>query len=357
MVSPADVAVDVQVGGLPPGGEAWLTLLRDCDGDGWGDPKGTASCVSPVGEPVPLQAGPDRSPAWRDLDLGVVRSLSLTSATFWVQVSLTREGTGPTARLGVGTDPCAPIGCRPGVPDTTPGSGVPAPTASASTAWVWSKEAGSRAIPGAATGVAWKDGSLLLVTSGPGAVSSGVAEAAGLYEVTLEGRRSLVQAATPGTTPLAPFSGRGRVGFVESGPQGSTLVSCKARKCDRVPLSTGLVQVLRVSDKDLVGLSFDLGAPDLVRLDPSTGRTESLGLAPGAWATLLGRPGTTEGVLPYVDRLGADGWDLVLLDAAGAVTPTVLGGPGDQVLPAWRPDGGALAYLAPARTAAKERNP
>jgi hypothetical protein len=84
---------------------------------------------------------------------------------------------------------------------------------------------------------------------------------------------------------------------------------------------------------------------------------KSLGFDPSLYEVIFRSPKGNSAIVAFVDNSGRNGWDLELVDATGKHVKDVQTRPEDDLLPAWKPSGGGLAFLAEVEAKIKEKKP
>ncbi|MCP4661509.1 MAG: hypothetical protein GY856_39410 [bacterium] len=223
-------------------------------------------------------------------------------------------------------------------------------------------------VPGTrgSSGVAWLDGETLLVTA------AGVADegslAAGLYLVPLKPNAQPERLWSPGDGgpgAVAPLAlGHGRAAFVRQapGPQriGAesevawlTVLRIKGREIEhRVPLPYKVHQLVAASSKGKAVLALSLGVADnqpmffVVNLAEEGSEPEVLGFSTALYQSLMREPGGERSVVAFENAFAGQGWQLVVAEGTRLTRDLVKREGRHDLAPAWRPQGGELAYLA-----------
>lgn len=203
-------------------------------------------------------------------------------------------------------------------------------------------------VPGTrgATGAAWDGPNAVLVTLGARSAEPG------LYRIDLA---TLVRTPlykpirdTELVAPLALPSSRDRTSAVVEEREGvSTLLVLSGGKVQRnIPLGASVHQLLRSdpSGQEVLGVRRGLTGVELFTVALTTGLEITGGDAPLLLAFMRASSDGL-GVLDYEDVATADGWELLLIDQGGKPLRELLVGPGHDLLPSWRNDGGELLYL------------
>lgn len=372
----------VEIGGIPPGTRVRLAVLRDCDLDG--EPEESAECP-PLLRRTSSPANAD-SVVFEELVIGDLEKEpgKLADVALWLRVGRPGSDLARWARFGYVADPCSFwstvfetfLGgrCDPGLSqalrrhrgleslvdrtfevrliDTTVVGSAPTP------------------IPGTrgATGVAWSDAQTLLVTIAAtvSANHGADAEEPGLYRITPTGdqERNLLWRPEDGGRPTAPYPlPGGRTAFVRqslgTGVQDGLGGRVKAflsvldeddTMAAEYPLPRKIHRfVAHDSDGEQL-LALSLGEaenqPDFLRIDLTSGEVTSLGYHHALYHAALRSPVGPRAVVAFENAYGNYGWDLVLVDGDGQMVREVQMRPGHDLMPAWRPTGGVVAYLA-----------
>ncbi|MES1243878.1 MAG: hypothetical protein ABUT39_19895 [Acidobacteriota bacterium] len=363
----------IRVAGIPRGERARLQVLQDCDGDGRPDLRGTAGCASPLHEwdsvPADFDGVSDR------LDFQALRGQGRelpADRKLWLRASRPGSSQGLYALFGLVKDPCTlwqsllasfqRSPCRLGLAQAL----LRHRGAAAWRNGLYEVRLADLAadplrpvsVPGTrgATGLAWLDGGTLLVTLAPAAgparllrapVAGG--EAKVLWEAPAGDARI---AAAPLALPA------GRVAFVRQSPGAATAVlsvweNGGVDPARDVELPGGIHQLVAADPAGREILALALGAEDnrpvFLRVDLAERSVESLGFHPALYQTLFSAPGgeaAPVAIIAFEDNSGQNGWDLALVDASGRLVREVQTRRENDLLPAWRPGGGALAFLA-----------
>ncbi|HEX4965270.1 MAG TPA: hypothetical protein VF173_30960 [Thermoanaerobaculia bacterium] len=210
-------------------------------------------------------------------------------------------------------------------------------------------------VPGTrgATGFAWLNSETLLVTIAPSDGSSR------LLRVSLNGESTKVLWEVPRgdarfvTAPLALPGGR--VAFVRQSLGASTALLSIWDKRDvdaahDLELPGGIHQLVAVDPEGKEILALTLGVeenhPAFLRINLEARSIENLGFHPALYQAIFSSPRGDSAIVAIEDNSGQTGWDLFLVGAAGRLRDKVQARPQDDLLPAWRPDGGEVAFLA-----------
>ena len=220
-------------------------------------------------------------------------------------------------------------------------------------------------VPGThnATGVAWQDENTLLVTirrrsteerllepKRPGAADPG------LYRFDLKtGKREKLLTPAPGYTFLAPIAVDKDCIVVMSqgaaidseGNAGFLMIWRHGKIIRKYPMRRTLMQMISVDPKtmQLVAYSRWRRNPAILLIDLSTGQLTDLGFTPHLYHAAMHSPRDPVTALALEDNATSNGWEIVLVDDKGELADELAVGPGHNFLPAWRKDGGELAYI------------
>jgi hypothetical protein len=211
-------------------------------------------------------------------------------------------------------------------------------------------------VPGTrgATGLAWLDDRTLLVTIAPTAGPSR------LLLVYLSGEHAEILWEVPcgeearlATAPLSLPDGR--VAFVrQSWGASNALLSVWEKGAVNptrdIELPGGIHQLVAVAPEGKEILALTLGPeenqPAFLRIDLAARSVENLGFHPALYQALFSSPKGNGAIIAFEDNSGKTGWDLALVDAAGKLISDVQARPQDDLMPAWQPGGGRVAFLA-----------
>jgi hypothetical protein len=223
-------------------------------------------------------------------------------------------------------------------------------------------------VPGTrgATGAAWASARSLLVTLGrvendalaTGGGPSKLAQP-GLYRIEVaSGRRELLVSSGDGEILAAPFAVRpGYMVFVrervvagDDGTVASLAVWKRGRVIREIPLRQTIHQILAADPTRPSVLAYSRwqGVPALLRIDLDTGAVTHLGFPAQLFHAVTRAPGGTHAVVAIQDNAGYNGWDLILVDGKGHLAEELIVGPGEDLMPAWRPGGTEITYLGQA---------
>ncbi|HYU35482.1 MAG TPA: hypothetical protein VEW48_25290 [Thermoanaerobaculia bacterium] len=369
----------IRVAGIPRGEPAHLQVLQDCDGDNRPDLQGTATCKNPLQEwdssPADAEGVEDR------LDFQALRAAGKeipADQRLWLRASRKGSSHALYALFGLVKDPCSlwqsflatfqrgP--CRLGlVQALLQHRGAPA--------WKSGRYEVRRldlasepfrpvSVPGTqgATGVAWLDERTLLVTVAP------VTGPSRLLRVSLADGKTDVLWEAPGDDPrlaIAPLAlPGGRIAFVRQaqGASSALLSLWENGSFDTsrdLELPGGMHQLAASDPTGQEILALTLGVEEsqraFLRIDLAARRVENLGFHPALYQAVFSSPKGDRAIVAFEDNSGQTGWDLALVDAAGKFVKDVQVRPEDDLLPAWQPDGGGLAFLAEVES--KEKKP
>lgn len=223
-----------------------------------------------------------------------------------------------------------------------------------------------------ATGAAWESDGTLLVTRAATLDANGAPLAGGapaeLVRLRLGGEAPPERlwappeggAANGGTVPAAPLAlGCGRVAFAiqtqhgepPPGEAAARVVRLDGRKIDaEVAVPYRVHQLLASADngRRVLALSLGVGAnrPTFLEIDFKTGGFEIVGYDHALYHAAMRSPGAAVSAVAFEDNSGHHGWEIVLVGADGEVVGDVARREGEDLLPAWRGDGGELLWLA-----------
>ncbi len=223
-----------------------------------------------------------------------------------------------------------------------------------------------------ATGVAWADDATLLVTRAPAAREKAGADIGpGLYRIPLDGKPQLLWKPDDELSPAAPLAlGDGRIAFVRQSLTGEPLEDENAVvflslwdhgvvKLDALSLPYRIHQLLASADGGRRILALTLGIrsnrPLFLLVDLGDAETPPSVKVEGyhhvlyhaAMRAPTGGRAAGLSAIAFEDNSGRWGWDLVLVGRDGQwVRDLVRRKRKDDLMPAWRPDGKELAFLA-----------
>jgi hypothetical protein len=124
-------------------------------------------------------------------------------------------------------------------------------------------------------------------------------------------------------------------------------------------LPGGIHQFVAADSEGKAILALTLGAeesqPAFLRIDLTARSIENLGFDPALYNAVFSSPKGNYAIDSFFDNSDQNGWDLALVDASGKLLKDVQTRPEDDLLPAWKPSGGGLAFLA--EVEAKEKKP
>ncbi len=397
--------MDIEVRGLAEGETVFFEVLRDCDNDGIPERQGRAACKSPVKR---WQSPPADARGLRtELDFeSLVPALpkDAPNVHLWLRASRTEDGEdAELAPFGLVRDACGLWEslvdvffngeCDPGLLQALRRHKGPAGledvTFEVRRLAVASHEPADEPaqVPGTlgATGLDWVDASTLLVTRSPvflevpavlkkDELASEVPP--GLYRLRI---RDAPDDATEDATqeesellwkptkddklmPAAPFAlADGRIVFVRQSLFGDPdvdeaaavfLVLLEDRKVTaEIPLPYRVHQVLAQSEdgKELLALTLGVRSnrPLLLRVNLEEKAADIVGYHHGLYHAAMRSPDGKTAAISMDDASGRWGWELVLVDEKGEwVADLVHRKDLHDLMAAWRPGGGELAYLA-----------
>lgn len=357
----------IRVAGIPRGESVRLQVLQDCNDDHRPDLQGTAVCKSPLHEwdsaPAEAEGVSDR------LDFQALRAPLPADRKLWLRASRKGSSQALYALFGLVKDPCSlwqsllatfqRSPCRLGLAQALLRHRGAA-------AWksgryeVRRLDLGTEpfqpvSVPGTkgATGLAWLDDRTLLVTVAPPAGPSRLlrvplsgGDAKVLWEASGEDARLAV-------APLALPDGR--IAFVRQALGASSALLSVWEKGNVDPardleLPGGIHQLAASDAEGREILALTLGAeenqPAFLRIDLAARSVENLGFHPALYHAVFGSPKGDRAIVAFEDNSGQKGWELALVDASGKLLQDVQSRPEDDLLPAWQPGGGGVAFLA-----------
>jgi hypothetical protein len=385
----------IDVGGIPQGQTVRLLILQDCHGTHKPDLQGEGGCRSPLYERDSKKA--DERNVVRDrLEFQALEKEGAAlphGRALWLLASRpgSRRGVGVLALFGLVDDPCtlwtgfletfhlgscsatavrqslrhhrgplALAGKMFEVRRLAPaGDGRPVSVA------------GTRG----ATGVSWQDASTLLVTVAlTGGPDVGEASRTALLRVSLRGGEPTVlwSSASSEGLAVAPLAlPGGGVAFVRQrlsaedrsdGRPTAVLSTWEEGKVDLtkdLPLPFRIHQLVASSANGQSILALTLGVgdnqPGFVQIDLAERMVLNLGYGNSLYQAAMHSPKGDTSVVSLEDNSGQTGWDLVLVDGKGNWVKDLQVRPEDDILPAWRPDGAEIAYLAEIERAGKQK--
>ncbi len=390
--------MDVEVRGITPGQPVHIEILRDCNADRRPDLKSdTDCCKSPIAS-WDSEPANDLGQVRAEIDFATRKGTLPENVGLWVRVTrIPNDGLADLAPFGLLQNPCdlwtslvdTFFGgdCDPGLTralwphrgpddleavifevrrlkmDPVPGAAELPETLE---------------VPGTlgATGVAWMDNATLIVTRGssPSEGFSVIGQekpvAAGLYRIPLGGEPALLWRSEAGDVlPTAPLAlPGGRIAFVRQSlapepletvghdaPTTAILSIWKDGSLEprEVPLPYHIQQLLKADDDGRQILALTLGFRssrplflhiDLRGAEPSV---EAVGYDHSLYLAALRAPGGQVSVIAIDDVSGRFGWDLSLIRPGDEIPQHLVHRKGrHDLMPAWRPDGKELAYLA-----------
>jgi hypothetical protein len=360
----------IRVKKIPQGETVHLQVLQDCSGDDRPDLQGTARCASPLYEwnsaPADAKGVSDR------LDFQALRAKGHefpANRRLWLRASRNGSRQAHYALFGLVKDPCALWqslvdafrrgSCRLGLAHVL--LRHRGATARESNHYevrhldLSKKRFQPITVLGTrgATGLAWLDDRTLLVTIAPSVGHSR------LLRVPLSGGCAEVLWEAPcgdtrlATAPLALPGGR--VAFVRQAPGASSALLSVWEKGSVDPardleLPSGIHQLVASDREGKEILALTLGAeenqPAFFRIDLAARSVENLGFHPALYQAVFNSPKGDSAIIAFEDNSGQAGWDLALVNASGKLLKKVQTRPEDDLLPAWKPDGGGVAFLA-----------
>lgn len=367
----------IEVGGLSRGETVRLAVLQDCDGDG--RPDDDESC------PLLLERASAEADArgvvsdeilYADLEAGP--GTSAENRGLWLRVRRPGGVQARWARFGYVEDPCSLwstvvdtfLGgeCNPGLTQALRQHRGPSTLEDVTFEVRWidveSAEARPRQVSGSrgATGVAWEDPETLLVTIAPTAGVDPGEETLppGLYRFGLDGgapTRLWHPADAYWPTAPHPLPGeriafvRQRFGIHDDGrpPAYLSVLAPDGEVVADHPLHRKIHQVLAHDLEGEAVLALTLGEaenrPAFLRIVLTTGEVHPVGYHHALYHAALRSPSGDRAVVAFENTYADYGWDLVLVDEDGGLVREIRTRKGHDLLPAWRPTGGELAYL------------
>ncbi len=401
-------SMSIEVSGVPHGGKVWLEVLQDCDRDQVPDRRDQELCRSPLYARWSQLAehGSKVHDRFNFTQLAADGHALPEETVLWLRASRTVDGPGLSVRFGLVSDPCslwrsavdAFLGgeCNPGLVQALRRhrgpSGVEDVTFEVRLVTL-DQGAEARPVPATrgATGVAWLDRRTLLIARAPAPGEPGVTEPAvgvawagdvervrgltpGLYRVPLSGGepdRLWAPAEGDDWLPAAPLAlPDGRVAFVRQRlnaqaeltgePMAYLHVLQDGRLDPGVALPYKVHQLLAADAASSSVLVLTLGVaaskPALLVADFAAGEARYLGYHRSLYHAALRSPAGRDAVIAREDNSGQYGWDLVMVDDKGRFKRFLVNRRGGhQLLPAWRPDGGEVAFLAEVARAGPRR--
>jgi hypothetical protein len=367
----------------------YLFILRNCDND-WNTPEiiPRGGCDPRIlSRPIELD---DRG-HWNERKLMTAVPASLYGQKLWIRVSPNPDGRWPygDAMFTMVSEPCSvwdtvvelfsddrcqadiqkTLRPQMGGSDERPAVAMEVRRLVRDPATgAWSKP---ERVPGTrgATGVAWADAQTLLVTVGrveedAAAAVDELPRAArpGLYRMdAASGKGELLLSAGDEEILAAPFAVRTdyivfvreRVVAGRDGTVATLAVRSRGRILREIPLRRTVHQILAADagKRSVLAYSRWHGVPALLRIDLRTGAVTHLGLAEQLFHAVMRAPGGSQAAVALEDNAGYNGWDLILVDEKGHLAEELAVGPGEDLMPAWRPERMELVYLGQAERA------
>ena len=370
-----------------PGQKLYLLILRNCDND-WNTPEITPrQGCDPRLWTRSIELGANGQ--WRERKRITEVPTSLYGQKLWLRVSPNQDGRWPygDAMFTMVSESCSvwdtfidlfsDNGCSADVGHTLSpqmGGNDERPTVALEVRRLvrdagkgkWAKPV---SVPGTrgATGVAWADARSLFVTVGriEDDVLAAVevpsrSVAPGLYRIDIaSGKRELLLAGREDEILAAPFAVRPdymvfvreRMVADRDGTVATLAVWSRGRVVREIPLRRTVHQILAADPKRPSVLAFSRwhGVPALLRVDLRTGAVTHLGFAEPLFHAVMRAPGGSHAVVALEDNAGYNGWDIILVDGKGELAKELAVGPGEDLMPAWRPGRpDELAYLGQA---------
>lgn len=381
-----DQPMRIEVGGLQPGERVLLTVLRD-----HGSIDASAS-RPPLLERLSAEA--DAKGIVRDeivlADLET-REGELDEIALWLQVRRPGGVRARWTRFGYVANPCSLWAtiidaffdgdCDPGLAQALRQHRGPSTLEDVTFEVRWiDLEAGDAETVAVvdtrgATGVAWVGPQRLLVTIAPtaGSADGDTALEPGLYRFGLADEAGPTPLWRPSDAywPTAPYPlPGGRVAFVRQRlgapddrqpPAYLSVLDASGRLSADHPLHHEVHQIVAYHPESDSILALTLGEaqnrPAFLRIGLSDGEVEHVGYHHALYHAAMRSPAGDEAAIAFENTYGDYGWDLVLVDEQARLVREVETRVGHDLLPAWRPDGGALAYLAEVREPPKSEEP
>lgn len=375
----------IRVTGIPDGESAQLQVLQDCNGDDRPDLQGTAGCTSPLHQWDSPLAAKGKGVSDR-LDFQALRLKGIEfpeNHSLWLRASRKGSSQALYALFGLVKDPCQ---LWRSLLDTFKSG--PCRLGRLSQALLQHRGATSLkksdrfevrrldlgkepfrpiAVPGTqgATGVAWVfNDPTLLVTVAPAAGPSR------LLRVPLSGRNAEILWEVPSgetrvaTAPLALPGDRAAFVRQEQGASSAVLSVWEKGQVDpardlELPGSIHQLVAADSEGKEILALTLGAGEsqPAFLRIDLVARSVVNVGFDPALYRAIFSSPKGNNAIVAFVDNSGQNGWDLALVDGAGKLLKDVQTRPEDDLLPAWKPSGGGLAFLAEVEAKIKEKKP
>lgn len=224
----------------------------------------------------------------------------------------------------------------------------------------WAEPRSVRGTHGA-TGTAWASERSLFVTvdrAGEDVETPPRLTRPGLYRLDIaSGERTLLRRARAGEILTAPFAVRPdsvvfvreRVTASADGTVATLAVWRSGRIIRQIPLRRTIHQILAAEpgQRSVLAYSRWQGVPALLRIDLRTGLVTHLGFPLELFHAVMRAPGDGPIAVAVEDRFDYNAWDLVLIEKDRLIRH--VGGADEALMPAWRPDSLALAYLASPR--------
>lgn len=370
--------LEVQIEGVPRGRPARIWVVEDCDGDG--RPDDGVDC--PRLYEVESEPADRRGVVEHRLDFTELNTEFPKGVTLWLRASRPDSPRFRQAMFGFVEDECSIFRtvtdvfargrCRPGLAQVLRRHRQPTDLVNTLFEVRRITVDGPPAEPvpvgrtRGASGVAWLEAGTLLVTSTGSAEEDSLAP--GLYRVPLaEGavpeRLWSPSDGEPGA--VAPFHlPCGRVAFVSQKPGAQRLgADEEPARLLVLRLKTGIIareiplpykvhQLVAADAEGLSVLALSLGVADnrplfmKVDVDDERAEPEVLGFSGALYQSLMREPGGERSSVAFENAFADHGWQIVLADGPELVRDLVKRDGRHDLAPAWRPQGGELAYLA-----------
>ena len=95
-----------------------------------------------------------------------------------------------------------------------------------------------------------------------------------------------------------------------------------------------------------MALGAEGNQPAFFRIDLAARSVENLGFHPALYQAVFSSPKGDSAILAFEDLSGQNGWDLALVNSSGKRRKKLQTRPENDLLPAWQPTGGGMAFLA-----------
>ena len=381
--------MQINVGGIPQGQTVTLQVLQDCNSDHRPDLRGQGDCKSPLYARDSSKAG-SRNMVEDSLDFAALEKSGTKlprNRALWLRASRPGSQQGVLSLFGLVDNPCTlwqatlevfhlgacsksavvqalrrhrgPLGFEGKtfeVRRLDPAGDTP-PVSIAGTL--------------GATGVAWLGSQTLVVTT--------TGDGSKLLRVPLQGEPTILwkDPAPDGLSAAAPLALPGgpsgnKIGFVRQRLPGqesaegrpvaflSLWANGKVDPAHDVVLPFRIQQLIASSPdgRQILALSLGIGEnlPSFLQIDLAERTVQNLGYSNTLYKVAFRSPKTGVSVVSFEDVSTDQGWDLVLADDKGHLIKDLQArAKKDDILPAWKPDGKSIAFLA--EVEAKEKKP